>query len=198
MQEWLILLVKQHPILVYGVIVLVSFVEGPILAMICGLLIKLGDIPFIPAYTALMIGDLIGDVVWYNIGYYFGPLFIGRFGKYFGITENGVATVKRIFHKYSNQILIISKITMGFGFALVTLVTAGITKIPFGRYLALNFLGQFVWTGLLLYVGYLLGNLYTYANDILSKITVLALGVIIFFSMIGYGKYVKAKIQKSV
>ncbi len=198
MQEWLIHLVNQHTYIVYAVIVFVSFIEGPILSMLCGLLVKLGDVHFLPIYIALMIGDLIGDVFWYHVGYYFGPRFVKRFGKYFSIYEKDVASVEKIFHKYKNRILIISKVTMGFGFALVTLVTAGMVKIPFRRYITLNFIGQFVWTGLLMIIGYEFGHVYESVNGILSKLSVAALFIIAFAAMIGYGKYVKSKMSKSI
>lgn len=193
MQDWIIHLFQVYPHFVYAIIILVSFIEGPILAMFCGLLVKLGDAPLWPVYLALMLGDLLGDVVWYYVGYHFGNRFIKRFGHYFSVTEEGVNTIKKIFHKYQSHILIISKVTMGFGFALVTLVTAGLVKIPFRQYFILNFLGQFVWTAILLAVGYLFGNLYLTVNGVLGKMSVIALFIVAFVALLGYGKYMKKR-----
>lgn len=198
MEEWLIHIVNTHPYLTYFFIIFISFVEGPLLGMVCGLLIKLGDFHFIPVYVALMLGDLIGDVVWYTIGYHYGHRFVRRFGKYLSITDRGVSAIERIFHKYKSSILIISKITMGFGFALVTLITAGMVKIPFGRYLAMNIIGQFVWTGILIGIGYAFGNLYVEVDSIIGKISVLSLFIVAFLALIGYGKYLKQRVAKTV
>ena len=87
---------------------------------------------------------------------------------------------------------------MGFGFALVTLITAGIVKIPFRKYLLLNTIGQFVWTSLLLAIGYFLGNFYLYVNSALAKMGILALIVVIFIFLVGYGKFIKNKIEKKL
>ncbi len=198
MEQLLIGFVQNHDYWTYAIIAVASFAEGPILAMLCGVLYKLGLVPFTPIYIALMVGDLLGDTFWYTIGYRFGYPFIKRFGKYFSITESGVTSVTRIFHKHQNSILIISKVTMGFGFALVTLVTAGIVKIPFKRYISLNFLGQFFWTGFLIVVGYFLGDLYIKINGVLGALFVIALVVVFFFGLGGWGKYMKARMAETV
>lgn len=87
---------------------------------------------------------------------------------------------------------------MGFGFALVTLVTAGIVKISFKRYITINFFGQFFWTGFLILIGYIFGNLYQNVDNVLGKMSVAALFVMAFAVLVGYGKYVKTKITKTV
>lgn len=198
MQAWLTALLQNHTYWVYAVVAIVSFAEGPILAMLCGVLYKLGMVPFTPLYIALMIGDLFGDAFWYWIGYYFGHPFIKRFGKFFSLTESGVASVTRVFHKYKNHILILSKMTMGLGFALVTLVTAGIVKVPFRRYIFLNFIGQFFWTAFLMVVGYYLGNLYIKINGVLGILFVAAILVVVFLGLVGWGKYMREKMSKAI
>ncbi len=193
MQEYLIWLGTHHAYLVYGIIIVLACAEGPILSMIFGVLIKLGDFGFLPVYASLMVGDLIGDAVWYYIGHRWGHAFIKRFGKYFSVTEEGVAKVTRIFHKYRHRILFISKISNGFGFALVTLMTAGMVKIPFWRYLSINVVGQFIWTGLLIGVGYFFGNLYLGVSSLLGRMSVVAAFILVFWAFMGYKKYLKTK-----
>jgi membrane protein DedA with SNARE-associated domain len=197
-QAWLIQLVTIHPYVVYGIIVVLACAEGPVLSMIGGVLIKLGYFSFIPLYAALMIGDLIGDAIWYYIGRYFGHRFIKRFGKYFDITEESVAKVTTIFHKYKHHILLISKVTNGFGFALVTLMTAGMVKIPFWRYLAINLIGQFVWTGLLLGIGYFFSNLYLTVDSIIGKMGVVAAFVVVFIGFLQYKKYLSKRAKQMI
>lgn len=175
----------------YFLIVPVTLVEGPVVMMVSGLLIKLGYLSFVPAYLLLMLGDLLGDIIWYGVGHAYGHRFIKRFGKYFSVTEEGVETMKRVFHRHHAKILFISKITMGLGFALVTLMAAGMSKIPFRRYLLLNFAGQFIWTGVLVSVGYLFGNFYVTLDSILGKIFLAAAFIMFFLCLIGFGKYMK-------
>lgn len=180
----------------YAVIVPVTVLEGPLVMLISGFLIKLGYLAILPAYLCLMLGDIIGDVFWYMIGYYWGEPFIKRFGKYVSIDEKSVAIVKKVFHSHDTPILVISKLTMGFGFAIVTLFTAGLVKIPFRKYFILNLTGQLIWTGLLMYAGFALGKFYLTINSIIGKTAMIALFIAIFFALIGFGKYMRTRITK--
>lgn len=188
MHDHIIALILQYK---YPLLLLVSIVEGPIISMACGFLLKLGQIAFIPTYFILMSGDLIGDVFWYSLGYFGGMPGVRKFGKFFGITEESVATVKRIFHRHHIWILFISKITMGFGFFFVTLFTAGLTRLSFKRYMLLNFFGQFIWTAILLGVGYFFGNAYTSINGIIGKVSLVAALLVLIFAAARFGKYLR-------
>ncbi len=125
-----------------------------------GFLYKLGGFEFLPMYVALVSGDFAADIGWYFVGRYGGRPLILRWGHVFGITNEAILKIQERFHKYNEKILIISKLTMGFGFALVTLLVAGMLHVPFKNYVILNLIGGFIWTGLLITVGYFFGNIY--------------------------------------
>ena len=196
MEAWLIQLSTQHAFWVYLVIILTACAEGPILSMIFGVLIKLGYFPFVPIYAALMFGDLLGDSGWYWVGRKWGHSFIRKFGKYVSVSEEGVAKITQLFHRYHNRILVISKITNGFGFGLVTLITAGMVRVPFFKYLSLNLIGQFVWSGLLLAIGYYFSSAYIQINNIAGKIFIVLLFVVLIFVFVGFIKFIKKKSEK--
>jgi len=194
MQEYFIQLATHHTYIVYTVVIISAFIEGPVLSMIFGILIKLGYFGFWPIYTALMLGDLLGDTFWYYIGRYFGYSFVKRFGKYFSVDEVRVAKISEVFHKFKYYILFISKITTGFGFAIVTLVTAGIVKIPFGRYILTNLSGQFIWSAMLIGVGYFFSHLYIQFNDWLIRLSIVALFMVLLIAFLGFRKFLQNRI----
>ncbi|NDB60991.1 DedA family protein [bacterium] len=194
MQEWLIHVSSNHEYTIYFLIIVLASIEGPILAMLFGVLIKLGYFDFLPIYTTLVIGDLIGDSVWYSIGRRFGHRFVGRFGKYFNVDDYKIEKVDKVFHKYKHYILFISKISNGFGLSLVTLITAGMVRIPFWKYLSVNLAGQFIWSGMLIGVGYFFSNLYIQVDTWMSRVGVVVLFVVVVYLFLQYGKYVKKKI----
>ncbi len=191
--QWLVNIATNHEVLVYGLIIVLACAEGPILSLLFGVLIHQGLFPLIPVYAALMVGDLIGDVVWYYIGYHFGHRFVRRFGKNFGVTEGHVAHMTKLFHKHKYPILFISKITNGLGLALVTLTTAGMVRIPFWRYMAVNLFGQMVWSGFLLGMGFFFSNLYIQINNVFWRIGVVAAGLLVLFLLYRYQKYLRRK-----
>ena len=58
---------------------------------------------------------------------------------------------------------------MGFGFAVVTLMVAGMLKVSFKRYVVINLFGGFIWTAMLLVIGYFFGNIYTLITGLGSQ-----------------------------
>ena len=197
LQQWLIDLATHQAVVVYTGIVILACFEGPILSVLLGVLLRLGYFNLPLAYVSLMMGDLIGDVAWYYIGYRYGHKFIAKYGTYFSVTEARVEKAKDIFRKHQHKVLFISKITTGFGFAIVTLVTAGMARVPFFAYLSTNIAGQFIWTGILLAIGYFFGNLYVTFNNVFGRISVTA-GIIFFILIaLGYRQYRKKKIEEA-
>jgi len=189
----LINLSTNHTVWVYVFIVFFAFAEGPFLSMVFGVIVRLGYFSVMPIYLALMVGDLMGDTFWYYVGYFFGHGFIHKFGKYFNITEQNIEKITEIFHRHKHPILFISKITNGFGFGLAVLITAGLAKLPFKKYLAVNILGQFVWTGVLIGVGYFFGDLYIQINNITGRFFIVVILTVLIIAFLRYKKYLENK-----
>ena len=124
--------------------------------LIAGVLLKLEALKLVPTVIALAAGELGGDVLWYYLGRKYGESFIGRYGRYVGIKPHVVSRVKTLFADHHDIILFTSKLTAGFGFAVPVLFTAGLSRVPFRRYMMLNVAGQFLWTAGLLSIGYFL------------------------------------------
>ncbi|HWB33962.1 MAG TPA: hypothetical protein VG753_01405, partial [Candidatus Paceibacterota bacterium] len=107
----------------YLIIVPLALVWQPLVGMLCGVLARLGYFdPFI-VYGVLVGTAVVGDMFWYWVGYRWGVPFMNRFGRFFSITPAHVTGVRRVFNRYHTSILLISKLTNGMGFALVTLFT---------------------------------------------------------------------------
>jgi membrane protein DedA with SNARE-associated domain len=136
--------------------------EGPVVMLASGFLYKLGQFNFVPMYLALVSGDFVADIGWYSLGRFGTRRIIFKYGHHIGFTPAVLEKVENRFKHYHQKILIISKLTMGFGvFAVPVLITAGMSKVPFKNYIILNLLGGFIWTGLLITVGYIFGNIFT-------------------------------------
>jgi membrane protein DedA with SNARE-associated domain len=136
--------------------------------------------------------------VWYYVGYYFGNQFVHRFGKFFDITKENIESVKRIFFKHKRKILVGSKMTAGFGLSLATLVTAGMVRAPLGEYMLLNFFGQFVWTAVMLSVGYLFGNLYLVIDNVLGRIFIIGIALIVLYLLLRFFRRLGRRAKESL
>jgi membrane protein DedA with SNARE-associated domain len=177
----------------YTIIIPLTMVAGPLMMPLCGFLVGLGELQFLPAYALLVTGDFIGDITWYLVGKYGALKVIHRWGKYISLEMEHVERFKTLFNKHDTQILFISKITMGFGFALAVLVAAGIAHVPFRKYALLNLLGGFLWTGLLMGIGYFFGNIYLSVSENLRLLTIAALFIIFMLALYGFGRYVRVR-----
>jgi membrane protein DedA with SNARE-associated domain len=145
----------------YVLLFLGCFFEGTGAMLLGGILWRLGVVQFLPMYLVLVFADILSDTMWYVIGYYGARNFINKWGHYVGFTPEAVAKVERRFHKYHLWILTISKLSMGLGLAVVTLMTAGMMRLSYIRFLIINLVGGFVWILAMVVVGYYFGNVLT-------------------------------------
>lgn len=187
--DWLALVLAfKYPALFVGAIL-----EGPVLMTAAGFLYKLGYLSFWPAYFALLFGDLAGDVGWYWIGYHGAHRFIRRFGKFFGVTEESVKKLKVMFRKHEDKVLFINKITMGFGFTVGTLMAAGMSRVPLKKFVVLNFLGGLIWTGFLMALGYIFGNIYSQVAEGQRIVSIIVYIIIFLLALNGFAGYMRSR-----
>ena len=170
----------------YAAIVPLALVAQPFVAMAGGLLARLGVLDVWALYLCLVVTAVSGDVGWYWIGRKFGERFAQRFGRYFDITDENVERVKQIFNKYHAPILLVSKVTNGLGFANVVLFTAGLSRVPFGRYLTCNIIGESVWSAMMVAIGYYFGELYLRVNDTLGRITLATFCILLVAAAVAF------------
>jgi len=180
----------------YALIVPVAIVGGPPFSILLGFVVRFSALTFVPTYICLMLGELVGDVGWYWVGYRYGERFIKRFGKYVSITDKHVEVVKKMFEKHHMKILTISKLTTGLGFAPIVLFTAGMSRVSFRKYIEVNILWQFIWSLLLLGIGYYFGNIYIQVGNGFGQAELVLAFVILFLCVAGFAKYVRDRIMK--
>jgi membrane protein DedA with SNARE-associated domain len=177
----------------YYAFFILAILEGPTVMTIGGFFLKLGYADFWPIYLTLMAGDLTADAIWYTIGYFGAKPLVKKYGRFFSITEELLSKTEVVFRKHQNKILFFSKATMGFGFALVILITAGTIKVPFKKYMTFNFLGQFLITAFFVGIGYLFGDLYIKVNEGLKTVSLISFIVIILVAIYGINHHLKKK-----
>jgi len=182
----------------YVLITILAVFEGPIVTVALGSIINLGYLNFTLVYIAVILGDVIGDVFLYSMGYKYGDKAIHKIQERISIKDYHVEKVKKMFYKNKYLILIISKITNGVGFSVVVLLTAGIVRIPFVYYMAANLFGQLIWSGVLLFVGYHFVGLYNQIDSFSGKATYLALGLSIIFLIYFFTRRKKVSTSENI
>lgn len=178
----------------YPLVFLGSLLEGPLVMIAAGFLYHQGVFSLLPLFLALMIGDLIADVGWYFIGYYFAEPVIRRHGHLLGISTENLEKAKDLFRKYHARILLLSKVTMGFGLALATLMAAGATRVPFRIYLLINTLAEPIFVAIMLAGGYFFARFYVLVADGFKIGFIVASTVLVVTFVYAFSKYMKSRV----
>ncbi|HET8581056.1 MAG TPA: VTT domain-containing protein [Candidatus Paceibacterota bacterium] len=179
----------------YIVMVPLVFFMQPAVGITGGILARLGLMDAIAVYATVSLTAVAGDAMWWWIGRRYGERFVMRFGRFFGLTDAHIRFARRIFHSHYGRILIVSKVTNGFGLAIVTLFTAGMVRIPFGRYMLFNVIGEAIWSGIIVAVGYFLGDLYLRVSDLFGRFAITVLAVVAVFLVFNLLRYVNERVD---
>lgn len=167
----------------YVLLFLGSYFEGSVAMMTGGLLWRLQLVSFWPMYIVLFVADILSDLTWYFLGYFGARRFFTRFGKYVNITPQILDKAEVKFKKHHLRILVISKLTMGFGFATAILATAGMLRVSLVRFITINVVCGIVWTLFLIGIGYYFGNILEHLPKSLQYASVAGM-IIAFFVVI--------------
>jgi membrane protein DedA with SNARE-associated domain len=120
-----------------------------------GYLVFLGRIDFTIAVVAGVTGGLAGSIVSYLAGYYGGPPFVTRYGRYIFLSEQKVAMAQKWFDRYGLITVLLARLLP----VIRTFISlpAGFARVHFIKFIVYTVLGSVPWTIALIYAGMMLG-----------------------------------------
>jgi membrane-associated protein len=142
----------------YVIMFLLMIVEGPVVTLVAALLASLGFFSLPIVFMLSIVGDLLGDVLWYGIGRKWGQSFMVQYGRFVGISQELINRVQKFFDRYGGRAVFGAKSTTGL--CLATFIVAGAAGMPLRVFLVNAFMGGVVWTSILVALGYFFGTLY--------------------------------------
>jgi membrane protein DedA with SNARE-associated domain len=167
----------------YLILFPISIFEGPIITVIAGFLVSQGQLnPYI-VLAVVVLGDLVGDTIYYLLGRYGRTTFIRKHGKLVGVTEDRLERMDSHFEKHMGKTLLFGKFSHAVG--TVVLVAAGAAKVDYGKFLFYNFIGTVPKSLILLLIGYYFGSAYAKINSYLDTATLIAIIAAILLT-VGY------------
>lgn len=124
-----------------------------------GFLVAQGRFTLLGISLAGAIGSVAGSAITYGIGLYGGRPLVERYGKYILISRRDLDKADRFFAKYGLTATFIGRVLP----VVRTFISvpAGIARVPFVRFLIYSFIGSFIWSLLLGYIGMKLGQNWT-------------------------------------
>ena len=180
----------------YPLVFIGAILEGPILMIASGFLLRLGYFSLLPLFVTIFIGEMVGDLAWYFLGRFFADPLLGKHGKYIGVTREQYDKVKISFAKHPKKILLLSKLTMGLGFAVAVLMVAGASRLKLRIFYFINGLGEFGFLGMMISLGYFFGQLYDSIQGIFKYMFLGFSIVLVALVLYGFSRYVKKNREK--
>ena len=142
----------------YWLMLPLMIIEGPVVTIIAAMLASLGAFNVFVVLLLSILGDMLGDILFYGAGYRWGMGFVHKAGKYIGITESLVLKMEKYFENHGGKTIMAVKSTTGLCWA--TFAAAGIVRMDFKKFVLYSFLGGVVWSGFLVAMGYFYGYLW--------------------------------------
>ena len=124
------------------------------------------------AFAAAVLGDNVG----YAIGRFGGRALVLRFGKYVFLAGARLDRAEAFFTRHGGKIVTVARFIEGLRQA--NGIIAGLTRMPWPRFLLFNALGAAIWVGTWASVGYLAGNHITTIYDQANRYSLYALAAI--------------------
>ena len=174
----------------YGGIVLLMAIESACIPLpsevimpFSGFLVAQGKFNLFLVATAGAIGCNVGSAVAYAVGFYGGPPFVRRFGRWLWLTEHELEMAQRFFERRGDITVFVARLLP----VVRTFIAlpAGVARMPQVRFHVYTFLGSFPWCLGLAYLGMKAGEHWDYLRGYFHKFdaviaAVLVTGVALF------------------
>ena len=185
MQEFFTFLNGINPLHVYGIVLAVALIENlfppspsDIMIVAAGSLVGMGRLGFPETLVAATAGSVLGFIIMYKIGDWFGDHILEQ-GKIKFIPIESVHKVERWFVKYGYAIIVVNRFLTGT--RAVVSFFAGMSELKLAPTTALCFVSALLWNTILILIGVFVGqnfDLIGYYLDTYSQIATIAVAAI--------------------
>ena len=161
------------------------FLPGDYLVFLAGVFCGTGilDVPILILLTCMFTAAVLGSLVGYIFGKYFGGIFENREDSWF-FKKKHLETTRKYFEKYGSKTLIISRFLPVVRTFAPTL--AGLVKMSFPSFLINNVIGGAIWIVVLTGGGFLFGERFPGIVDYVQYIILFFLAITTFTVIKGY------------
>lgn len=135
------------------------------------------------------LGCLIGSMIAYGIGYSGGRPLLLKYGRYVLISQHDADRADHFFQKWGSATTFFSRLLP----VVRTYISlpAGISKMPFVKFVLYTFLGSLPWCLVLAYVGYQLGNHLNTLGPIFHGLDVVILLVVVVLVVLYVWRHIR-------
>lgn len=136
----------------YFILAFLIVLNGPAATLLGGAAANAGLLRPHYVFLAGITGNLLADIFWYNVGARGKTDWLLKRGARLGVRQKHLDKLSEGLTVHAVKILLMAKISIGL--AVPTLLVAGITRVPWKKWFPIVFIGESVWTGILVLIGY--------------------------------------------
>lgn len=195
--QWIISVISS---LGYPGIVLTMAIESVLIPLpseiimpFSGFLVSTGRFDLNLVALSGAVGNVIGSLIAYAIGFYghekLVRRFIRKFGKWILVSEHELDQTEKLLHRFKDLVVLGSRVIPGI--RTVISLPCGFAKLPLGRFIVLTFIGSLIWSYFLAWIGYVLGQNWHSIGPYFHKLD--AAIIILIVLTIGWYIYYKIK-----
>jgi len=164
LEERVIDIIERFGYLGIGLLIALETVFPPlpseIILPLGGFTASRGDLTLWGVMLAATIGSVVGALILYGIGHWFGrerlDALVGRYGRYLLLKQSDLDKANDWFERYSGKAVLIGRLVPVVR-SLVS-IPAGMTRMPLPAFVLYTAVGSALWNGILVGAGYLLGD----------------------------------------
>lgn len=180
--------------------IFLPIVQSEIVMTFSGFAASRGDLNIVGALIAGIAGSQTGSVALYTISRQVSEErlneFLAKYGGWLGFSHDNLERGEDFFRRHDHWAVLIGRLLPGVRAFIA--IPAGIQKMAFWKFFALNLLGTAFWVTVLTYLGSILGNNYDKVDQYSSYITygmLAALGLFVLYRLgvVGKGKVGEAR-----
>ncbi|MBE9212288.1 DedA family protein [Plectonema cf. radiosum LEGE 06105] len=134
------------------------------------------------------LGSVLGALPWYYIGKLVSEErlrnWINKHGKWLTLSTSDIDKSKRWMRKYGKAVIFFGRLVPGIRTFIS--VPAGLDKMPLIPFILYSFGGSLLWTAILTYAGFILGNNFQLVEKYVGLLSGIIIAAIILFLIISF------------
>ncbi|MBL6784892.1 MAG: DedA family protein [Rickettsiales bacterium] len=138
-----------------------------------GYLASIGSYNIFGVILSGVLGSLAGALFNYYFAKKFGLVFLGKYGKYFGLQKKSLDKILKFFKKHGLFGTFIGRLIPGLRQYIS--LPAGLVKMNLLKFSICTCLGAAIWVSILALLGYAFGNVIAYDNEVAHKLSLFAI-----------------------
>ncbi|AFY55845.1 putative membrane-associated protein [Rivularia sp. PCC 7116] len=163
-------------------------IPSELIMPLAGFTVNQGKLNMQLVILAGTLGSVLGAFPWYYVGRVVGERrlrkWIDKYGKWLTLSGKDIDRSKSWLDKYGKAVVFFGRLVPGIRTFIS--VPAGLDKMPLIPFLLYSFAGSLIWTAILTYAGFLLGDNFQLVEKYIKPISVIVMASIAIYLIITF------------